>query len=140
MREKSDSLVGCGAATTAGLHLKYLCDDQFGKSPGVDSVAVTHQLFHILATNTTLRYASSGYNISSGRTFSSNSSAVNSPSATVASFSVVPSLCAFFAHFATSAQKNHVRAAIAASRITYYRSRDDCSESSQASEIHSTTN
>jgi hypothetical protein len=47
-------------------------------------------------------YASSGYNINSGRTFSSNSSGVKNPSATVASFNVVPSLCAFFAHFATS--------------------------------------
>lgn len=48
--------------------------------------------------------ASSGYNISSGRTFSSNSSGVRNPNATVASFSVVPSLCAFFAHLATSTQ------------------------------------
>jgi hypothetical protein len=44
----------------------------------------------------------SGYSISSGRTLSSNSSGVKNPRATVASFNVVPSLCAFFAHLATS--------------------------------------
>lgn len=45
---------------------------------------------------------SSGCSISSGRTSASNSSGVRKPSATVASLSVVPSLCAFFAHLATS--------------------------------------
>ena len=49
-----------------------------------------------------MHYASSGYNINSGFTFASKSSGVKNPSATVASFNVVPSLWAFFAHFATS--------------------------------------
>lgn len=52
-------------------------------------------------------YASSGPNMSSGRTFSSNSSGVRNPSVTVASFNVVPSLCAFFAHLATSTRAAH---------------------------------
>ena len=50
-------------------------------------------------------HASSGSSINSGRTFSSNSSGLKKPNATVASFNVVPSLCAFFAHFATSVHR-----------------------------------
>ena len=44
----------------------------------------------------------SGCSINSGLTIPSNSSGVKKPSVTVASFSVVPSLWAFFAHLATS--------------------------------------
>jgi hypothetical protein len=83
-------------------------------------------------------YMSSGYNISSGRTFSSNSSGVRYPSPIVASFSVVPSLCAFFAHLATSAKYNQVRPALCGDIFsTYYHSQGGCSKSSPASNSHS---
>lgn len=131
---RAQAVSGRGRHSSRANSLERLIFANFTFSRSFRPVMATSAIIHLLSF-----YASSGYNINSGRTFSSNSSGVRNPNPTVASFNVVPSLCAFFAHFATSAQIALSAPPCLHSRTTHCHNRGGCSESSQASMTRSAT-